>query len=157
MKPSCESLPSDPALLTELALALRAENESLRMTISTLKALIFGARSERLSTIAAEQLALALAEGSGDAPPDPIGSEASAKASKKPRKKAERNIGKLPENLPRSERVIEPATTQCPCCNGKMHRIGEDVSETLDRVPATLRVLRTIRVAGGRNPRVNGA
>ena len=66
-------------------------------------------------------------------------------ASKKPRKKAERNIGKLPENLPRCERVIEPTTTQCPCCNGKMHRIGEDVSETLDRIPATLRVLRTIR------------
>jgi transposase len=145
MPHSRESLPSDPKLLTELALALRAENESLRTTISTLKALIFGARSERLSTIVAEQLALALGEGNGDTPPDPTDSDASAKASKSPRKKAERNIGKLPENLPRSERVIEPATTQCPCCNGKMHRIGEDVSETLDRVPATLRVLRTIR------------
>jgi transposase len=145
MTPSCESLPSDPALLTELALALRAENESLRTTISTLKALIFGARSEKFSTIAAEQLALALGEGNGDAPSDPSDLDASAKASKTPRKKAVRNIGKLPEHLPRSERVIEPATTQCPCCNGKMHRIGEDVSETLDRVPATLRVLRTIR------------
>ena len=144
MTPSCESLPSDPALLTELALALRAENESLRTTISTLKALIFGARSEKFSTIAAEQLALALGEGNGDAPSDPSDLDASAKASKTPRKKAVRNIGKLPEHLPRSERVIEPATTQCPCCNGKMHRIGEDVSETLDRVPATLRVLRTI-------------
>ena len=145
MTPSCESLPSDPALLTELALALRAENESLRTTISTLKALIFGTRSERLSAIGAEQLALALGEGDDDTPPGPIGSDASAGVLKKPRKKAERNIGKLPEHLPRSERVIEPATTQCPCCNGKMHRIGEDVSETLDRIPATLRVLRTIR------------
>ena len=63
MTPSCESLPSDPALLTELALALGAENESLRTTISTLKALIFGTRSERLSAIGAEQLALALGEG----------------------------------------------------------------------------------------------
>ena len=102
MAPSCESLPSDPALLTELALALRAENESLRTTISTLKALIFGARSERLSAIAAEQLALALGEGGGDAPPDPLDSGASAKVPKKPHKKAERNIGKLPEHLPRS-------------------------------------------------------
>jgi len=140
-----ESLPSDPALLTELALALRAENESLRTTISTLKALIFGAHSERLSTIGAEQLVLALVEGDGDTPPGPVGSDASAGFSKKPRKKAERNIGKLPEHLPRCERVIEPSTTHCPCCNGKMRRIGEDVTETLDRIPATLRVLRTIR------------
>ena len=140
-----ESLPSDPALLTELALALRAENESLRTTISTLKALIFGAHSERLPTIGAEQLVLALVEGDGDTPPGPVGSDASAGFSKKPRKKAERNIGKLPEHLPRCERVIEPSTTHCPCCNGKMRRIGEDVTETLDRIPATLRVLRTIR------------
>jgi transposase len=142
-------LPSDPALLTELALALEAENETLRTTIVTLKALIFGARSERFAGLGSEQLALDLldgraeetrrtAAGNDDVPPgEPV--------SKTPRKKAERNIGKLPEHLPRCERVIEPATTLCPCCKGKMHRIGEDVSEALDRVPAVLRVLRTIR------------
>ncbi|MGA8172206.1 MAG: IS66 family transposase zinc-finger binding domain-containing protein [Methylocystis sp.] len=32
--------------------------------------------------------------------------------------------------------MIEPATTLCPCCKGKMHRIGADVSEALDPVPA---------------------
>jgi transposase len=139
--------PSDPALLMEWALALEAENESLRATIETLKTLIFGARSERLSTIGAEQLALDLTEGTGDTPASPVDDDAeeTAGAAKKPRKKAERNIGKLPEHLPRCERVIEPTTTTCPCCNGKMHRIGEDVTETLDRVPAVLRVLRTIR------------
>ena len=141
---SYESLPSDRTLLTELALALRAENESLRATIVTLKALIFGSRSERLSTIGVEQLALALVEGGGDGPTSADAAEG-ASATKKPRKKAERNIGKLPEHLPRCERVIEPTTTQCPCCKGKMRRIGEEVSETLDRIPATLRVLRTIR------------
>jgi len=30
----------------------------------------------------------------------------------------------------------EPATDVCPCCRGKLHRIGEDVSERLDIVPA---------------------
>jgi transposase len=29
----------------------------------------------------------------------------------------------------------------CPCCSGTLHRIGEDVSERLDIVPAQLRVL----------------
>jgi transposase len=41
--------------------------------------------------------------------------------------------------------VIEPETTSCPCCAGRLHRIGEDVSEVLDVIPAILRVLRTIR------------
>lgn len=142
-------LPSDPALLAELALALKGENETLRTTIVTLKALIFGAHSERLSGLSAEQLALDLLDGGAeetrkaaaandDVPP----CDETEKAS---RKKAERNIGKLPEHHPRCERVIEPATTLCPCCKGQKHRIGVDVSETLDRVPAVLRVLRSIR------------
>ena len=32
-----------------------------------------------------------------------------------------------------------------PLLRCQLHRIGEDVSETLDRIPAVLRVLRTIR------------
>lgn len=147
MTPRDEELPSDPALLTELALALQAENDSLRATIVTLKALIFGARSERSSTLSADQFALDLVEGGADAPGDTADNDndAGGNPARKQRKTAVRNIGKLPEHLPRCERVIEPASTLCPCCNGKMHCIGEDVSETLDRVPAALRVMRTIR------------
>ena len=37
--------------------------------------------------------------------------------------------------------MIEPASTQCPCGCGEMARIGEDVSERLDVVPAQFRVL----------------
>ena len=33
----------------------------------------------------------------------------------------------------------------CPCCAGALHRIGEDVNDVVDRVPAVLRILRTIR------------
>ena len=63
----------------------------------------------------------------------------------KPRKKARRNIGALPKHLPRCEQVLEPDATACPCCQGVLHRLGEDVSEVLDVIPAILRVLRTIR------------
>jgi len=41
--------------------------------------------------------------------------------------------------------VIEPDTTACRCCAGRLHKIGEDVNEVLDVIPAILRVLRTIR------------
>lgn len=51
----------------------------------------------------------------------------------------------MPRDLPRIERVIEPDSLACPCGCGEMVRIGEDVSERLDIVPAKLRVLVTIR------------
>ena len=56
-----------------------------------------------------------------------------------------RNRGQLPAHLPRVERIIEPESTLCPCGCGEMTKIGEDVSERLDVIPAQLRVLVTRR------------
>ncbi|MGB9412426.1 MAG: IS66 family transposase [Pseudolabrys sp.] len=145
-----EDLPSDPARLIEMVLSLDAENDRLRAVIDTFKDMVFGARSEKLAAVVADQLALDLADLATDVtlpaaanddhvpsqPADTIG---------KPRKKAQRNIGALPKHLPRCEQIIEPETTACPCCQGRLHKIGQDVSEVLDVIPAILRVLRMIR------------
>ncbi len=56
-----------------------------------------------------------------------------------------RNRGHLPAHLERVERIIEPESKLCPCGCGEMARIGEDVSERLDVIPAQLRVLVTRR------------
>ena len=40
----------------------------------------------------------------------------------------------LPEHLPR-ERIVYPAPAVCPCCGGALHKIGEDVTETLEPHP----------------------
>jgi len=142
-----EALPTDAVALTEMVLALDAENEKLRVAMLTLKDMIFGKRSERLAVIVAEQLALELDDlATGVMPPAPANDDAPAtKPPARPRQKARRNIGALPKHLPRCEQVIEPDTTACPCCAGRLHKIGEDVSEVLDVIPAILRVLRTIR------------
>jgi transposase len=142
-----EALPTDAAVLTEMVLALDAENEKLRVAMQTLKEMIFGKRSERFAVIVAEQLALELDDlATGVMPPAPANDDAPAtKPPARPRQKARRNIGALPKHLPRCEQVIEPDTTACPCCAGRLHKIGEDVSEVLDVIPAILRVLRTIR------------
>jgi len=44
-----ETLPTDAAALTEMVLALDAENEKLRVLMRTLNDMIFGKRSERLA------------------------------------------------------------------------------------------------------------
>jgi transposase len=143
-----DALPTDPTVLTEMVLALEAENEKLRVAMQTLKEMIFGKRSERLAALVAEQLALELDDlETGVTPPAAANDDVPAAKlpAKPPRKKARRNIGALPKHLPRCEQVLEPDMTACPCCQGRLHKIGEDVSEVLDVIPAILRVLRTIR------------
>ena len=52
---------------------------------------------------------------------------------------------KLPAHLPREEVVLEPET-KCDSCGGKAFRkIGEDVSEILERVPESYKVIKYIR------------
>jgi transposase len=122
--------------------------EQLRQFIRELQRHRFGRRSEKLD---ADQLALALedmeqqlgeaeaaqaqaATTSGAVPPAP-----------RVRRPRQVNRGALPEHLPREEVLVDIADKTCPCCRGALHRIGEERSEQLDRVPARLRVLVTVR------------
>lgn len=53
----------------------------------------------------------------------------------------------LPADLPRETRLIDLADAEktCPCCNGDLHKIGEEKSEQLEYVPASLKVIETLR------------
>jgi len=125
------------------------EIERLKTALKTVNALIHGPRSERGSVVLETQAILDLGDLATDvtlqAANDQAASTRPVQPQRKLRKKARRNIGFLPKHLPRVEEVIEPETTDCPCCAGKLHRIGQEISEALDGMPATLRVLRTIR------------
>ena len=104
-----EALPTDTAALTEMVLALDAENEKLRIAMQTLKEMIFGRRSERLAVLVADQFALELGDlETGVTPPEAANDDAPAAkpSGKAPRKKARRNIGALPKHLPRCEQVL---------------------------------------------------
>jgi transposase len=51
----------------------------------------------------------------------------------------------LPDHLPREE-VIHPAGDVCPSCGGThFSKLGEDVTDVLDKIPARLKVVRHIR------------
>src|SRR5260370_33272173 len=94
-----EALPTDAAVLTEMVLALDAENEKLRVAMQTLKEMIFGKRSERLAVIVAEQLALELDDlALGVPPPAPANDDTPpTKTPPSPRKKARRKIRAPPK------------------------------------------------------------
>jgi hypothetical protein len=50
----------------------------------------------------------------------------------------------LPAHLPR-ERVVVPAPCACPLCGGRLAKLGEDITETLEVVPRQWKVIQTVR------------
>src|SRR5207245_380801 len=113
--------------------------ERLRQIIRELQRHRFGRRAESWPE---DQLLLALEEAEQVEAADHAGSEETAAPAKAARvAKRRTNRGALPAHLPRVERLTDIASTACPCCSGPLHRIGEDVSERLDIVPAQFRVL----------------
>jgi len=138
------SLPRDPDALIGIIVELHDENGQLRGMLEAAKRALYGARSERMFEDAAQ-----LPLGLGDVSSTPVEPAAEAAEPRPrgptPRRRAVRNIGGLPRHLPREDVVIEPAVAACPCCGGTLHRIGEDVTEMLDIVPAILRVKRIHR------------
>jgi transposase len=132
------ALPDDPGTLKALVAEERAENERLRQIIKAMQRHRFGRRAESLPE---DQLLLGLEEA------EQVEAAGLEKAETAPAVKAERttrrraNRGALPSHLPRVETLVDVESTACPCCSGTMHRIGEDVSERLDIVPAQVRVL----------------
>ena len=121
--------------------------ERITHELARLKAWRFGARTERMNaeqrelfeeTLAADQASLQAQlealQGQSGAPSEPAAIE--------PRRPPKRQA--LPEHLQRVEHRHEPESTTCGC-GQPMVRVGEDISEKLDIVPARFFVHRHIR------------
>jgi len=124
----------------------RAEGEIARLMaiIAELQRHRFGRRSERLDP---DQLALALEDLQQMIAAAQAAAEKDDKAPMKLAAEHKRQInrGALPPHLPREEIVIDVADKTCACCGGLKHRIGEDVAERLDVIPAQFKVIVTRR------------
>jgi transposase len=121
--------------------------EHLKLTIAKLKRERYGQASERGQRIL-DQLELDLAELEESAAEDETAAEIAAASrpgtevrSFLRRKPARRPF---PEHLPR-ERIVHPAPSACPCCGGRLAKLGEDVTETLEVVPRRWKVLQHVR------------
>lgn len=139
MTATTDTLPDDPGTLKAMLLAERARAERLEQIIKELQRHRFGRRAEALPE---DQLLLGLEEVEQTAASTEAENEAAAPAElASDAAKRRINRGSLPAHLPRIEMVVDIDDHACPCCQGALHRIGEDVSERLDIVPAQFRVL----------------
>ena len=116
----------------------------LKLLIAKLRHEQFGASSERGRKLL-DQLELQLEEVQAAAAEDEaaLDPEMEGLPARRPiRRKPVR--GPLPAHLPR-ERVVIPGPTCCPCCQGRLSKLGEDVTETLEVVPRHWKVVQTVR------------
>ncbi len=174
MKDAAESLPSDLAaahamILTERAARLEAEAVAasakaeaagaqadrsshealiahLKLEIEKLRRELYGKSSERKARLL-QQMELQLEDLEAAATEDKLASEQAAAVAqtvgsfqrKRPLRKP------FPDHLPR-ERVVIAAPESCPCCgSARLSKLGEDITETLEVVPRSWKVIQTVR------------
>src|ERR1700678_1865806 len=124
---SSDALPDDPETLKAMLLAERVQNERLRQIIKELQRHRFGRRAE---TLPEEQMLLGLEDVEQVAAYGETAQDVSAPERREARACKRRiNRGSLPAHLPRIGVVVDIDTKICPCCQGELHRIGEDRSE----------------------------
>ncbi len=143
-----EPLPDDPASLKALVKNLISKNALLEERLRILLHKQFGASSEKSSP---DQQDL-FNEAEQDQPePESTEPEETEEVTvpehtrKKPGRKP------LPKHLPRvrEEHDLNDDEKQCSCCGGELHRIGEEVTEQLDIIPAKIQVIENVRFKYG--------
>ena len=118
------------------------EIEHLKLLIAKLRRIQFGRKSEKVER-QIEQLELKLedleANRTEPAPPPAIEPAPSEPVSSRKKRRT------LPDHLRREIQTHEPEQHSCPQCGGTLKKLGEDVSEILEWVPASFKVIRHVR------------
>ena len=140
------SVTAEAATLRAKAAGDQALIAHLKLQIEKLRRDRFGQRSERSARLL-NQLELQLEELESSATEDELAAEVAVARTTSvaafTRKRPSRQP--FPEHLPR-ERVIVPGPTACPCCGGgRLSKLGEDVTETLEVIPRQWKVIQTVR------------
>jgi transposase len=167
MKDAAESLPSDLAaahamILAERAARLQAEAAAaraqavnsntealiahLKLEIEKLRRELYGSSSERKARLL-EQMELQLEDLEAAATEDEIAAEKAAAGVQTVRSLQRKRPSRkpFPDHLPR-ERVVIAAPESCPCCgSGRLSKLGEDITETLEVIPRSWKVIQTVR------------
>jgi transposase len=145
---SIRDLPDDIETLKRLIIDQQAklaerdhEIEHLKLLIAKFRRLQYGRSSEKLDAkiaqleLLVEELEANRASGEARTPQPPA-------AKPEPKQRPARRP--LPEHLPRETLEHVPACA-CPECGATMNKIGEDVAEMLEYVPASFKVIRHVR------------
>lgn len=158
MEAASDNLPDDvevlkAALLSERQARHQAEAQAsaaqilvahLKLLIAKLRREQYGQSSERGRKVL-DQLELQLEELQAETSENAVVAESKAGGTVVQGFTRRRPVrAPLPAHLPR-ERVVIAAPCACPACGGRLAKLGEDVTETLEMVPRQWKVIQTVR------------
>ena len=119
---------------------------ALKLMVEKLRREVYGQRSERKARLL-DQLELELEELEARAREDELAAEQAAAKTSTVKSFTRRRPSRkpFPEHLPR-ERVVVPAPEVCGCCGSdRLSKLGEDITETLEVIPRSWKVVQTVR------------
>jgi len=145
---SIDQLPNDTNTLKQMVLTLLGQIDDLSGQLYYLKRQLFGKKSEKLNP--AQRL---LFENLYDEVKAKVEEERQPEAKKAEVTKNANHKGRkpLPSDLPRKVIEIEPTKEEktCSVCNNEKRRIGTEVTEVLEYVPASFFVKQYVRYKYG--------
>ena len=118
---------------------LEAEVVRLKLLVAKYRQMHFGRRAEPWR--AEGQLDLPLLLTPQPLPAPAKTADAPPAAGRSPRRQRK----PFPDDLPRETIEHLPTDTRCPCCGGAFKPLGEEVSEMLEYIPASFKVIRHVR------------
>jgi len=133
----------------DLLLSRDHEIEHLKLLIAKLQRMQFGRKSEKVERqieqleLKLEELETSRAEHEPEQEPAPESAQPCTARRTASAKKPSRRP--LPSHLLRVTKVHEPEHQSCPQCGGALQKLGEDVSEVLDFIPASFLIIRHVR------------
>src|SRR6202047_1712147 len=152
-------MPLPPDLTAAHALILRQRDEiaavearaagaeamiaHMKLVIAKLRREQYGQASERGRKVL-DQLELQLEELEAETSENATAADKAAGTAMKSFTRGRPVRAPLPAHLPR-ERVVIPAPCACPVCGGRLAKLGEDITETLEIVPRQWKVIQTVR------------
>ncbi len=128
--------------LSKIVIAQTIRIEHLELQLAKAQRQQFGQKSEKMPHNPDQlQLGLDTSVTVAHLPaPTPSAQQDEPSSTKKDRKPRV-----LPAHLRREVRTHLPADSKCPCCRGELRKLGEDVSEMLEYMPASFFVIRHVR------------
>lgn len=135
-----------------MSAALKAHDhliQGLRLRIARLKKQVFGKSSEKIEReiaqleLALEDLLIASAEHE-TAPVEEPEDDTACGPDETVKPRSSRRRPRVSENAVRERRELDPGHC-CPACGGELRLVGGDVSEILDMIAATMKVIEIAR------------
>ncbi|HSP26840.1 MAG TPA: IS66 family transposase, partial [Saliniramus sp.] len=116
----------------------------LKLEIEKLRRELYGTRSERKARLL-DQMELQLEDLEAAAAEDELAAARTATRNVLPFERRRPSRKPFPDHLPR-ERIVIAAPETCPSCgSGRLSKLGEDVTETLEVIPRRWKVVQTVR------------